>query len=419
VTGTTVVIGAGAAGLSVARELKRSGWAVVILEREAALGASWRGRYARLRLNTVRWMSGLPGGRLPRSLGRWVPRDAYVAHLERYASQAGLEVRTHTTAHRVDREGGRWVVRTGEEAFSADVVVVAAGYDRIPRDPDWPGKDTFPGGLVHASSYHDAAPYVGCDVLVAGAGSTGLEIANDLAEGGASRVRLAQRTPPNFVSREWLGLPLTPLALIDRVSPAFVTDAIGRILQRLQHGDLTAFGMPPAEVGMGTRLREGGRGPVIVDGFVEALRAGRVEVVGAVERIEDEQVVLADGRRITPDAIIAATGYERGLEELVGHLGVLDERGRPRTVKGALDPANPGLFFLGYTVPLSGQLFEIARDARRIVRTATRQRPAVAIEATTGPEALAEAHGSLLVRLRRGAMAAAGASAVQGRPSTG
>lgn len=385
-----VVIGAGAAGLSAARELKRSGWAVVVLEREAAPGASWRGRYARLRLNTVRWMSGLPGGRLPRSLGRWVPRDAYAVHLERYASEAGLDVRTHTTARRVDREDGRWIVRTDEKAFRADLVVVAAGYDRIPREPTWPGKDGFTGELTHAGYYQDAAPYVGRDVLVAGAGSTGLEIATDLAEGGARRVRLAQRTPPNFVSREWLGLPLTPLAVIDRAAPARVVDAIGWLLQRLQHGDLTAFGMPPAEVGMGTRLREDGRGPVIVDGFAEALRSGRVEVVGAVERIENEQVVLAGGLRVTPDTIIAATGYERGLEELVGHLDVLDGQGRPRTVHGAVDRTHPGLFFLGYTVPLSGQLFEIARDARRITRAANRERPRVATEPTTGPAALAE-----------------------------
>jgi len=49
--------------------------------------------------------------------------------------------------------------------------------------------------------------------------------------------------------------------------------------------------------------------------------------------------------RISPDAVVAATGYVRALEGLVGHLGVLDDEGRPvahgpRTPKDA-----PGLFF--------------------------------------------------------------------------
>ena len=43
---------------------------------------------------------------------------------------------------------------------------------------------------------------------------------------------------------------------------------------------------------------------------------------------------LTDGTRVEADAIIAATGYRRGLEPLVGHLGVLDERGLPRVHGG-------------------------------------------------------------------------------------
>lgn len=59
------------------------------------------------------------------------------------------------------------------------------------------------------------------------------------------------------------------------------------------------------------------------------LKAGQIEIVAAVEGFDGPSVLLADGTRIQPEAVIAATGYRRGLEPLVGHLGVLGEDGIP------------------------------------------------------------------------------------------
>lgn len=365
------VIGAGPAGLAAASELTRAGLQVQVLERARAVGASWRGRYGRLRLNTVRWLSGLPGAPIPRTYGRWVARDAYVSYLEHYAASRRLDIRFFVQARRIERTADGWTVETDAGTVSSDVVVVATGYDHTPRPVEWPGVEDFEGEILHAAAYVDATPHVGRDVLVTGAGSTGLEIATDLAEGGARCVWVARRTPPNFITREYLGLPLTPLALLDRHQPAWVTDALGRLLQRLQHGDLSDLGLPPAPVGMGTRLRDDGRGPVIVDGFVEQLRAARIEVVDELLAFDRNVAVLVGGRRVQLHAMIAATGYERGLERLVGHLGVLRSDGRPRTRCGAADPVHPGLYFIGYTVPLSGQLHEITSDARRLRRSVT------------------------------------------------
>jgi hypothetical protein len=84
-------------------------------------------------------------------------------------------------------------------------------------------------------------------------------------------------------------------------------------------------------------------------------------------------VRLADGSEITPDVVIAATGYSRGLNPIVGHLGVLDGRGIPR-VSGAA--VAPGLYFAGYRISISGALRDIATDARRIGRAIARDAPA-------------------------------------------
>ena len=77
--GKTVVIGAGPAGLATAAQLRRRGVPVLVIERAGAVGASWRGRYDRLRLNSSRPFSKLPGARYPKGTPMFPSRDQVVA----------------------------------------------------------------------------------------------------------------------------------------------------------------------------------------------------------------------------------------------------------------------------------------------------------------------------------------------------
>jgi putative flavoprotein involved in K+ transport len=66
--------------------LQRAGATVVVFER-GAVGAAWTTRYERLHLHTVRWLSCLPGYRIPRAFGKWPSRDCVVDYLQRYGNQ--------------------------------------------------------------------------------------------------------------------------------------------------------------------------------------------------------------------------------------------------------------------------------------------------------------------------------------------
>jgi hypothetical protein len=104
--------------------------------------------------------------------------------------------------------------------------------------------------------------------------------------------------------------------------------------------------------------------PIVDIGLVRALKAGEVSVVPAVESMAGSEVVLAGGGRLEPDTVVAATGYRRCLEPLVGHLGVLDRRGMPQAQAAAVLDRAPGLYFIGFAHPSARRLGRAARRRR-------------------------------------------------------
>jgi cation diffusion facilitator CzcD-associated flavoprotein CzcO len=367
-----VVVGAGPSGVSAALALKDVGVRPLVVDAANEVGSSWRRRYDRLRLNTCRPFSHLPDRPFAKGTPMFPSRDQVVAHIEQHAREEGIDFMLGTRVERLERNDGVWLARTSDGDIGTREVVVATGYENNPFIPGWSGRDSFRGELRHASEYRNAEPYRDRKVLVVGPGCSGMEIAYDLAEGGAAQVWLSARTPPNILIREAPGgVPGDMIGVALLRVPARVADAIARFGRRMAVGDLTEYGLPVPEEGVFSRMYRLGLAPAIVDEeVIEAIKARRIEVVRGVESLDATGVSLADGERVEPDAIICATGYRRGLEPLVGHLGVLDERGMPRAT-GA-DPAAPGLRFIGF-VPRPGQLGYSAKQAKWAAKAIARE----------------------------------------------
>lgn len=375
---TTVVIGAGPGGLAAAAEVKRAGVEAVVIDKADRVGSSWAGHYDRLHLHTSRALSGLPGFRIPRRYGRWVARDDVLRYLAEYATVHDLDVRLGVAASSVESGEDGWQVAwsRGDEhgVIAADAVVIATGYNHSPKITEWPGLDTYPGTVVHSNAYRNPESLAARDVLVVGPGNSGAEIATDLAEAGAT-VSLAVRTPPNIVRRAVLGVPSQALILSMAAFPLRVQDALAGGMQRLAVGDLSTYGIPKAPRGIATQQARDDVTPTLDVGLLRALKAGRVTVVAAVSGFTPDAVVLADGTELHPDAVVLATGYRRGLEALVGGLGVLDRNGRPLVNAEMQLSAHPGLFFLGYSNPLTGNLRQLGIDARKIATAISSSSP--------------------------------------------
>jgi putative flavoprotein involved in K+ transport len=370
-----IVCGAGTAGLAAAASLRSAGVEAIVLERTEGVGASWRTRYDGLRLNTAGWMSTQPGYRASRRrYGEFPSRDAWVRYLEDYAAHHRIDVRFGTQVRRLEPVDGEWRVETDGEDLQARFVIIATGFDRDPDIPDWPGRKGFAGELIHSSAYRNPKPFQGRDVLVIGPNTTGSEVATLLSRGGAERVRVACRTPPNLITRKFLGASTNVPGLVLNHLPLRVADQISWLGQRMVFGNLDRYGLPRSPDGIATTMRRRKQAPAYDSGFVSLLKAGRIEIVTAVVGFDGPDVSLADGTRIQPEVVIAATGYRRGLEPLVGHLGVLDGDGIPLVSGGSEHPSARGLFFNGYRSDLSGQLRLMRPDARAIARAVRRQK---------------------------------------------
>jgi putative flavoprotein involved in K+ transport len=356
-----VVVGAGSAGLATAALLQQEGLRPLVLEAGPEPGAAWRERYDRLHLHTPRLLSGLPGLRIPRRYGRWVARDHLIEYLHEYTAVHDIDLRVNCKVERIEPS---WTLQTSDGEIHADHVVVATGYNGAPFVPAWPGRDSFRGELIHSSRYRSPAPYRGKDVLVVGAGNSGAEIAHDVVDGGAARSRLSVRTPPQIVRRATLGIPAQLLGMAIRKMPPHWVDPFTMWQRKVAIPDLSSQGLPRPPHGVRTAFLSTGTTPILDVGIVDAVRRGRVEVVAAVEGFEGGEVLLADGERIAPDAVIAATGFRAGLDGLAGHLDVLGPRGLPKQTDG--ERALPGLWFVGFTPTLGGQLREGSIAARQV-----------------------------------------------------
>jgi cation diffusion facilitator CzcD-associated flavoprotein CzcO len=362
-----VVIGAGPAGLAVARQLEhRHGIEALVVDRAAAPAISWRTRYDNFRLNTTGFLSHLPGQRIPLTAGRWPTREDMVEYFDDYVSRQNITLELGCEVNAVDRAGGGWRLDTSSGEIRTRAIVLATGNYRTPTIPSWSGLSSFAGEFVHSGSFKNATPFRDRDVLVVGAGNSAADIAVQLANSGARRIWLAVRTPPHLVRRAIAGFPSDIFLELFAWAPASAVDPIIGLSERLMWGDLSAYGFNGPPLGLKATVEQTGRIPTLADELIDAVRAGRVEVVAAVEAVEPDRVILADGDRVSPGVIIAATGFSMDLEDLVGHLGVLDERGKPRGEFAS--HIGDGMFAIGYGIPPNGPLRAIRLAATPLAR---------------------------------------------------
>lgn len=182
---TTVVIGAGHAGLAMSRCLAERSIDHVVLER-GEVANSWRTeRWDSLRLLTPNWQSRLPGfsysGDDPDGY-RTLPE--VIDFITGYAKAISAPVRTHTTVTSVCSADVGYLVRTDHGAWQCRAVVLASGTCNIVRTPAFADRAPRSIATLTAQQYRNPEQLAHGGVLVVGASSSGTQIASEIHRSG-------------------------------------------------------------------------------------------------------------------------------------------------------------------------------------------------------------------------------------------
>ncbi|MEZ5100735.1 MAG: NAD(P)-binding domain-containing protein [Thermoleophilia bacterium] len=182
---STVVIGAGHAGLAVSALLGERGIDHVVLERGEVANAWRTQRWDGLRLLTPNWLNRLPGlaydGDDPDG---FMTMPEVVGFIDRYAAAVGAPVRTGTTVTDVRAVDGGYRVTTDQGTWDAPTVMLASGAFNLPHPPAVAADVPASVETISPLDYRrpDRLPEGG--VLVVGASATGIQLADEIHRSG-------------------------------------------------------------------------------------------------------------------------------------------------------------------------------------------------------------------------------------------
>jgi putative flavoprotein involved in K+ transport len=208
-----VVVGGGQAGVAMSEHLGSAGVPHVVLER-GRIAEKWRsGRWDSLVANGPAWHDRFPGLEFDGDPDAFSPKEQVADYFEAYARMIGAPVRCGVEVTSVQKNPGApgFRVETSQGAIDTRFVVAATGPFQVPVIPP-----IVPGDAgvtqIHSAGYHNPEQLSAGNVLVVGAGSSGVQIAAELEQSGR-RVYLSvgphDRPPRRYRGRDnvwWLGV---------------------------------------------------------------------------------------------------------------------------------------------------------------------------------------------------------------------
>jgi len=374
---TTVIIGAGHAGLAMSRCLAERAIDHVVLER-GEVANSWKTeRWDSLRLLTPNWQSRLPGFSYDGD-----DADGYrtmaetVAYIERYARVISAPVLSHTQVTSVRTDGSGYRVATSGGDWQCRTVVLASGACNIAQVPAL--ADAVPPAIntLTPAQYRHPGQLEQGGVLVVGASASGIQIAEEVHHSGRP-VTLAVgehiRAPRVYRGRDiqwWMdasGVHAERYDVIDDIVRARNVPSL-QLVGSAERRTIDLNTLSDAGVKLVGRLAGISDGKAqfsgslrnlcamsdlkmnrLLDGFDEWASANGIDAeVDSPERLAPTRVEASPplGMRLDDGAIrtiIWATGYRPDYSWL--EVPVLDRKGRVRHDGGVVDA--PGMYLMG------------------------------------------------------------------------
>ncbi|ODP32685.1 NAD(P)/FAD-dependent oxidoreductase [Pandoraea sp. ISTKB] len=401
----TLVVGAGQAGVAMSEHLSKLGVPHLVLER-ARIAERWRtGRWDSLVANGPAWHDRFPGMTFADvDPDGFASKEQVADYFVDYAHKIEAPIRTGVEVTKVVRNVGRpgFTVETSDGRYEALRVVVATGPFQRPVIPGIAPRDDRLTQL-HSADYRNPEQLPPGNVLVVGAGSSGVQIADELQRSGRQvylSVGPHDRPPRGYRGRDfcwWLGVLGEWDAEVMRPGKAHVTIAVSGArgghtvdFRRLAHQGVTLTGLTQSFDGGVVRfapdLAENiARGD---ENYLSMLDAADAYAARNGLELPDEpeaRVIPADPECLTHPlseldlvnagvtTILWATGYVHDFQWL--QVDAFDDSGKPKHQRGV--SKEPGVYFLG--LPWlsrrgSSFIWGVWHDARHVAEHIATQR---------------------------------------------
>ncbi len=371
----TLVVGAGQAGVAMSEHLSKCGVPHLVLERHR-IAERWRTeRWDSLVANGPAWHDRFPGMEFPQTgPDGFAPKEEVADYFVAYAEMIGAPIRCGVDVKKVKRHAGRpgFHVETSHGVIEARNVVAATGPFQRPVIPAVVPE--VPGLMqIHSSAYRNPGQLPAGAVLVIGAGSSGVQIADELQRAGRQvylSVGPHDRPPRAYRQRDfcwWLGV----LGKWDAPAPKPGTEHVTIAVSGARGGNTIDFRRLAMQgitlVGRTESYRDGVM--AFAPDLGENIARGDANYLSLLD--EADAYVARNGLDLPPepearkfepdpqcvkDPILELDLAEAGIGSIIWATGftvdygwleadVFDEKGKPKHQRGV--SAEPGIYFLG------------------------------------------------------------------------
>ena len=190
---TVSIVGAGPSGMATAAYLHSLSIPYILLEREDCYASLWQKHtYDRVHLHLPKQLCTLPLLPMPSHYPTYVPRRLFLDYLNDYVTRFHIRPIYRRSVEAAAYDDGEWKIEaknldSGElEEYRSRFLVMATGISTDPSIPEIKGLGSFTGEVLHSTEYKNGERFAGKKVLVVGSGNSGMEIAVDLADCGAT-----------------------------------------------------------------------------------------------------------------------------------------------------------------------------------------------------------------------------------------
>jgi cation diffusion facilitator CzcD-associated flavoprotein CzcO len=303
------IVGAGPAGLALARACVRHSVPFDVYERYSDVGGIWDQKnpgspiYDSAHFISSKTQSHYVDYPMPDDYPDYPSNKQILNYIRAFAVAYGLyqHVTFNMEVRHAELVGRMWKVKLSSgETKDYCALVCATGTNWLPNMPEYPGH--FTGELRHAVTYKSRTEFLGKRVLVIGGGNSACDIASDAAS-VADEAAISLRRGYHFVPKHLFGVPADVFASSGPHLPMWVQQKVFAVILKALTGDLTRFGLQKPD----HRLFESH--PILNTQILHHLAHGRIRAKPDVARFDGETVHFTDGTSGEFDLVLCATGY--------------------------------------------------------------------------------------------------------------